>query len=144
MKRRIVRSFFIGLLLLYVGQWCWSWDCCQIVRYGGHNIWGVESSWGEIHLGWESNTVGVQGWERHTAINQDDNYPSFEQFGQIQIPFWFPLTIPPAMLLWWAWRETRPKRIAPGCCLKCGYDLRASEGSCPECGSPIPAAERRL
>lgn len=32
----------------------------------------------------------------------------------------------------------RVKRLRSGQCVHCGYDLRASTGVCPECGSPIP------
>src|SRR5687768_6686486 len=34
---------------------------------------------------------------------------------------------------WWRHRLLRSWR--PGCCIHCGYDLRASPGRCPECGA---------
>ena len=50
------------------------------------------------------------------------------------LPLWIPfllVTIPMAHL----WYRDRRRRIAPGHCPKCGYDLTKNEsGRCPECG----------
>ena len=53
-------------------------------------------------------------------------------------PIW-PLTAGCAILgLWIGWPlHRRRKRKKLGLCLRCGYDLRASEERCPECGSTI-------
>lgn len=48
------------------------------------------------------------------------------------LPLWLPLVLSaiPTVILW---RLNR--RRGPGCCQKCGYDLRGNiSGICPECG----------
>jgi hypothetical protein len=36
-------------------------------------------------------------------------------------------------------RRVRRERVRQGLCAECGYDLRASAGPCPECGTPAEA-----
>lgn len=45
--------------------------------------------------------------------------------------------------MWSAFRRLREKDFSPGCCRRCGYDLRGSVGrpECPECGEPIRGAD---
>ena len=54
----------------------------------------------------------------------------------LQVPYWFATAVfllPPAL---WAARDRRlRKRRRMGLCRRCGYDLRASGGACPECGA---------
>ena len=56
------------------------------------------------------------------------------------VPY-FPLFCLPLLLfarrLWIRARGLR--RIQRGLCAQCGYDLRASNERCPECGLPVPA-----
>ena len=64
---------------------------------------------------------------------------SYGHIGEF-LPFWLFLTlaaIPTAIL----WHRDR-RRVKPGCCKTCGYDLRASKKICPECGTAIPARPR--
>ena len=56
--------------------------------------------------------------------------------------------IVPLMILPLAWaiatcqRKWRRRKWVPGLCPVCGYDLRASNDRCPECGTPIPSNSR--
>ncbi|MDB5293312.1 MAG: hypothetical protein JWL69_4553 [Phycisphaerales bacterium] len=55
------------------------------------------------------------------------------------IPFWMlaGLTALPSLVSLRGWVKLRARRgrERAGCCANCGYDLRASPGRCPECGS---------
>jgi hypothetical protein len=58
-------------------------------------------------------------------------------FNDIAIPYWFItslVTLPLPLLMIFKWR-TRRVRLRRGQCVRCGYDLRASNGRCPECGT---------
>lgn len=60
------------------------------------------------------------------------------------IPYW--MLVLPFLILPTAWigavrkDRQRTRRIASGLCGSCGYDLRGSDGRCPECGVPIAAS----
>jgi len=56
----------------------------------------------------------------------------------VSVPIWIPLllaAVPTAVLFW---RDRR--RIPPGHCQQCGYNLTGNvSGRCPECATPCPA-----
>ncbi len=71
-------------------------------------------------------------------------HDSFGDYSFIIVPYWS-LAVLTAILPGTAIiRGTRGRRIArrirDGLCRNCGYDLRASESRCPECGTPINQA----
>ena len=62
-------------------------------------------------------------------------------FNAIGIPHWFILLLClPAPVIAWRRRRKRLRIEREGLCRVCGYDLRASESRCPECGTPFTAS----
>jgi hypothetical protein len=54
------------------------------------------------------------------------------------IPFWLILALlAPLPTIWLVSRLRRRRRLADNLCPVCGYDLRATPGRCPECGTPV-------
>ncbi len=58
----------------------------------------------------------------------------------VAVPFWLPFAVcaGPTAYLWWR----RGRRIPPGHCRNCGYNLTGNvSGRCSECGTPVPAGQ---
>ena len=60
----------------------------------------------------------------------------------VGIPYWFIMLVSALPWLRWSYVVKNRRRKAwlmkSGCCLVCGYDLRATPDRCPECGT-VPA-----
>jgi hypothetical protein len=118
----------------------------------------VSRFWRGPHkIAWSSQPAmqvgGLSGALRHGGCGFAwDNYDRVHAFvvpsGQamtrervVVVPDWFLVlilgTLPVMRIL--AWRRQR-RRKSKGLCLRCGYDLRGSDGICPECGSAIERA----
>jgi hypothetical protein len=59
----------------------------------------------------------------------------------IRFPLWPPLVV---LLVPTLWLWHRDRRIPPGHCRKCGYNLTGNvSGRCPECGTPMSTGDWR-
>jgi 4-amino-4-deoxy-L-arabinose transferase-like glycosyltransferase len=67
--------------------------------------------------------------------------PPLSRFCEILVPLWFVMVLCAAFPVWRFVVEPVRSRKQPGCCLVCGYDLRATPDRCPECGSVPPKME---
>ena len=59
----------------------------------------------------------------------------------VEVPAWAvagPLAVLPTGWGLGRARRRRQRRRSPHACRRCGYDLRASPGVCPECGAAVP------
>jgi hypothetical protein len=74
------------------------------------------------HRTWPAGTELIAGGGRWTAVRS----------WMIAIPAWAIVGVFAVLPL--AWVRRRWRRPRAGCCGKCGYDLRATPGRCPECG----------
>jgi hypothetical protein len=88
-----------------------------------------------------SSVMRDLGFAFHIESVNEPRY--FRRDVEIGSPYWaiVLLILLPMPPVYRRWRKRRllHQRERSGLCLRCGYDLRASSGVCPECGTPILA-----
>jgi hypothetical protein len=130
MKRRwIIRSFFIGLLVLCVGGWVGSYWFGWGISSSAQEAWVIECESGRMYLAmW--NSFGWPGSHPHdpgsvyffiadskylgSVARRYHHFIGFQSINDLDggrciiIPLWFPTAISAALLLF-VWRKARPK-----------------------------------
>ena len=131
----IIRSFFIGVLLVCVVVWVGSYfRSAGIAFNGAHRLAALDADWGEVHITDVASARGgsvlspfycgqaspapVQTWLKYMSYH----FLGFAvmpyhdvrvlgrtfSWGEAMFPLWFPALLS-GLLLWFVWRMTRPK-----------------------------------
>jgi len=129
MRRRLLNFLTVLSLLLCVAVlalWVSRSEIQNVLRNGGGGFAGgsdvatyvffVRNGW--IGLGWTHSDLWFEG--------------------EIACPLWL-MALVTAVLpaMWVVRRAVRRNSSRPGQCRTCGYDLRATPGRCPECGTSV-------
>jgi hypothetical protein len=76
-------------------------------------------------------SLGGFGWYRITSTAAST---TASDYLLLTVPGWFPISVLGLAFVFFV-RARRRRRIRPGQCTACGYDLRATPEKCPECGA---------
>lgn len=124
--RRIIRSFFLGLLLLCVGVWVGSYIEFICATYQGRDHWALYPVHGVLYLQQQKYTDFPKGFTVfHRALGPDERFGPFWGFTWVEYflstgqcfgaPLWFPTTLS-ALAVFVVWRKTakpKPGRAFP-------------------------------
>ena len=158
--QRFRRRLFNGLALISVilcfttaGLWVQSYFYYdQMIAGSGARRWLILFYGGMAQVG--QSRVGPGGapvfsWKALPRDDRDinnlysDARPWFFHFVHnatgwaASSPMWMLLSVPLALLIGHLYVS---RRMPPGVCAKCGYDLRATPNRCPECGKIVEKA----
>jgi hypothetical protein len=87
-------------------------------------------------------TLGVR-WGVRVDVYRSSYGPAWTETHHVLVlPYIFLLAAAALFPTIWIYRSLRGRhRAAIGCCLACGYDLRATPDRCPECGAVSAATQ---
>jgi hypothetical protein len=101
---------------------------------------GMAQTFRRLPHGWYFAGFG-SAWNRSSEMDPAAVPPRLRvvfAFRDVAAPWWALVLMTAAAPAWQAVRiargRRRRRRVRAGLCAKCGYDLRASSGRCPECG----------
>lgn len=138
-----------------------SWNSSWLVVRFSRTMWesrdGAELGWHWVHfaavpiseevvdpssgsLGPQIRAPGLRVRWTRDVVAPGDVLWTFRVMVRLWIVFLLSAILPTLWLL--RRRAARRRGRAPSRCRVCGYDLRASAGRCPECGTPITAAAK--
>jgi hypothetical protein len=138
--RRALKWVGTLLYVLTFSVWMLSF-VVHIVRLGVGRSWPNEFN---VHLASGGvgidNSVNRDGWRVSLATTVRFNWlpvlmSDKRNWWSFYLPLWIPLVVVavPTAFLW-----HRDRRMPPGHCQKCGYDLTGNvSGVCPECGTAV-------
>lgn len=107
-----------------------TWSASRMAKWTPGRFFGL-LNFSYVRSRDESDAIG-----RDPSTRMDVQAKRVRRHWSLAVPYWFLVAISgsiPGIGLYSAVR--RLKRGYAGCCRQCGYDLRASGGVCPECGT---------
>jgi hypothetical protein len=116
-----------------------DYDRFQLTRFDPA-YWCVSTEGGLLLFRQTGQTYGLvplNGFRKAGFSFEGSRGNNGSMWWKLRIPYWLLALIAalPMSLIWFTLRRRRP-----GCCLNCGYDLRATPDRCPECGRPAEKA----
>ena len=134
-SRRIAKWTGLVVCVVILAMWAVS-TRMTLVRFGKNCLFTVRQGTVEVWVHSSSHEKPLWLWANRGYTNLGFELPYVYLSPDrctIVLPFWllFVLAAITTTILWHRDRRT----VKPGHCRSCGYDLRASKRSCPECGT---------